>query len=306
MPLLERWHGRARRQIAFDRIARRDFVPHDHVGEQRRGEGLRDRADSKRRIAVEGYAVRPYIRESIVKGGDRNTQRGWRPKYPTWVAHPSTEPYRIGRRPKAGQPGISVVELYVYDSSPEKVKQLKDALREANGAVLNPEVFSRTDGTTYVSAINSETALPDDPAQVVPDHDAIERLQAMCRRLFPALAETNIVARQACYRPVTQDGLPLIGKVPHSEGVYVAAGHSVWGILNAPATAEAMAELIVDGVAHNTDLTPFDPRRLRPLLWRGLGHRPTRGRMVGQRNTISRQASSMSLHRRVLLCDAHD
>ncbi len=137
--------------------------------------------------------------------------------------------------------------------------------REANGAVLNPEVFSRTDGTTYVSAINSETALPDDPAQVVPDHDAIERLQAMCRRLSPALAETNIVARQACYRPVTQDGLPLIGKVPHSEGVYVATGHSVWGILNASGTAEAMAELIVDGVAHSTDLTPFDPRRLRPL-----------------------------------------
>jgi glycine/D-amino acid oxidase-like deaminating enzyme len=46
---------------------------------------------------------------------------------------------------------------------------------------------------------------------------------------------------------------------------YVATGHSVWGMLNAPATGEAMAELIADGKAHSTDLSPFDPARLRPL-----------------------------------------
>jgi glycine/D-amino acid oxidase-like deaminating enzyme len=53
--------------------------------------------------------------------------------------------------------------------------------------------------------------------------------------------------------------------VPGSEGLYVATGHSVWGILNAPATGEAMAELIVDGTARSTDLDPFDPIRLRAL-----------------------------------------
>jgi glycine/D-amino acid oxidase-like deaminating enzyme len=35
----------------------------------------------------------------------------------------------------------------------------------------------------------------------------------------------------------------MIGKVPQSEGIYVATGHRVWGILNAPATGEALAEL---------------------------------------------------------------
>ena len=64
---------------------------------------------------------------------------------------------------------------------------------------------------------------------------------------------------------MTLDGLPLIGKVPHSDGAYVATGHNVWGILNAPATGEALAELIADGVARSTDLTPFDPARLPPL-----------------------------------------
>ena len=59
--------------------------------------------------------------------------------------------------------------------------------------------------------------------------------------------------------------LPLIGKVSRIENAYVATGHNVWGILNAPATGEAIAELIVDGEGHTVDLTAFDPGRLRPF-----------------------------------------
>jgi glycine/D-amino acid oxidase-like deaminating enzyme len=137
--------------------------------------------------------------------------------------------------------------------------------REATGAVQAPEVFPRTDGTTYVCAISSESPLPIDPADVAPDPGAIERLQRMCTELSPALAGATVLARQACYRPITRDGLPLIGRVPGVEGAYVATGHSVWGMLNAPATGEAVAELIVGGAAHILDLSAFDPGRLPAL-----------------------------------------
>ena len=137
--------------------------------------------------------------------------------------------------------------------------------QEGRGSVHSPEVFPRSDGTTYVCAISSESPLPVDPADVGPDPGAIERLEAMCSRLSPALGQAKILARQACFRPVTQDGLPLIGPVPSLQGAYVATGHSVWGILNAPATGEAVAELIVDGSARSVDLSPFDPARLAAL-----------------------------------------
>src|SRR5437762_1368418 len=101
--------------------------------------------------------------------------------------------------------------------------------RERSGARLAPELFPRTDGTTYVCAISSEEPLPADPARVVPDPGAIERLEATCRTLSPTLASAKILARQACYRPVTRDGLPLIGPVSGVAGAYVATGHSVWG-----------------------------------------------------------------------------
>lgn len=134
--------------------------------------------------------------------------------------------------------------------------------QEADGAVHSPEVMPRPDGTTYVCAISSESPLPVDPAAVAPDEGAMDRLAAICRRIAPALTADRILARQACFRPVTRDGLPLIGPlgVP---GAWVAAGHSVWGMLNAPATAEAMTELLLDGNS-TLDLSAFDPQRLPP------------------------------------------
>jgi glycine/D-amino acid oxidase-like deaminating enzyme len=133
--------------------------------------------------------------------------------------------------------------------------------REAGGEILTPELFSRPDGTTWVCAISTAGPVPVDPADVAPDEGAHARLEAMCRNISPAIAAMPIVARQACFRPVTEDGLPLIGNVPGVEGAYVATGHSVWGMLNAPGTGEAMAEMILDGGTAHVDLTPFAPGR---------------------------------------------
>lgn len=133
---------------------------------------------------------------------------------------------------------------------------------EDEGA-LTVEVFPRADGSTHVTAFSGQQPLPLDPTVITAEADEIARLTAICERLSPAFREERIIARQACFRPVTQDGLPLIGEVEGSEGVYVATGHNVWGILNAPATGEALADLIA-GQRPRVDLAPFDPTRLRP------------------------------------------
>jgi glycine/D-amino acid oxidase-like deaminating enzyme len=133
-----------------------------------------------------------------------------------------------------------------------------------DGATHAPEVFPRPDGTTYVCGLSSEAPLPLDPKDVTTDAGAQAKLQTMIRRFAPALADIPVVAAQACYRPVTRDGLPLMGPVPDVEGAYVATGHSVWGMLNAPATGEAMAELIAEG-STTVDIAAFDPARLPAL-----------------------------------------
>jgi len=136
--------------------------------------------------------------------------------------------------------------------------------RDASGDEVTVEVFPRADGSTHVCAFSGAAPLPPDPADVAPHPDVIERLRSICERLSPAFSQDRIIAKQACFRPITRDFMPLIGRVPRIEGAYVATGHNVWGILNAPATGEAMSELIVDGKARSVDLTPFDPIRLPP------------------------------------------
>ena len=133
--------------------------------------------------------------------------------------------------------------------------------RTADGRALEPEIFPRPAGEVYVCGMADPAPLPDSPEAVEVNESSCETLARAAGRVSTALAAARIDRRQACYRPVTDDGVPLIGRVPGVAGAYVATGHGPWGMLNAPATGLAMAELIADGRASVIDLRPFDPVR---------------------------------------------
>ena len=152
----------------------------------------------------------------------------------------------------------------VFRFSPADPRALFVELETDAGEIETPEVMPGTDGTTYVCGLSGEASLPVDPAEVRVEPGSPERLRAMTAAVSPELGAAEVLAAQACYRPVTEDGIPLIGRVPGVDAAFVATWHSVWGMLNGPATAEAMAELIVDGAATTVDIAPFDPARLRP------------------------------------------
>jgi D-amino-acid dehydrogenase len=61
-------------------------------------------------------------------------------------------------------------------------------------------------------------------------------------------------------RPMTPDGLPVIGRLPGYRNLVVASGHGMLGVTLAPATGEAIADLITTGDAPEV-ITPFDPGR---------------------------------------------
>lgn len=66
----------------------------------------------------------------------------------------------------------------------------------------------------------------------------------------------------AGFRPLTPDGLPVIGRLPGFANLLVASGHAMLGITLAPATAEAVADLLEhDPTVIPTQLRPFDPAR---------------------------------------------
>jgi D-amino-acid dehydrogenase len=61
-------------------------------------------------------------------------------------------------------------------------------------------------------------------------------------------------------RPMTPDGLPMLGRVPGCERTFVAAGHNMIGLTLAPTTGLAMADLIT-GNDPEIDLSAMAPGR---------------------------------------------
>jgi len=64
-------------------------------------------------------------------------------------------------------------------------------------------------------------------------------------------------------RPVTADGLPLVGRTT-SERVFVSGGHGMWGITLGPVTGQLLADQVVTGRVA-AELAPLDP--LRRIDW---------------------------------------
>ncbi|RXT29803.1 hypothetical protein B5P46_01645 [Rhizobium leguminosarum] len=84
--------------------------------------------------------------------------------------------------------------------------------------------------------------------------------------VVPALTRLPIVGTFTGIRPMSPDGLPLIGPVPDTQGLLVATGHGSHGVLLSVATGEAIRDMAA-GYSVTTDLATFDPRR-----WVGREH----------------------------------
>ncbi len=91
------------------------------------------------------------------------------------------------------------------------------------------------------------------------DPDAIARLRAGAAALAGVLANAPEVSAWAGVRPTTPDDAPLIGQTA-IPGVAAALGHYRNGVLLAPATAEIIADQIIDGKVSPL-AAAFDPGR---------------------------------------------
>ena len=81
------------------------------------------------------------------------------------------------------------------------------------------------------------------------------RSSRMARTVIPALADAPVTGSWSNFRPFTEDHLPVLGAT-RVRGLVLATGHFRNGILLAPITAHAIAELIATGKA-SIDLAPF-------------------------------------------------
>ena len=117
-------------------------------------------------------------------------------------------------------------------------------------------VVTRPTGLVHVGATEEEEGFDMEPTEA-----AREEILSTLARLTSRLGEMQVVNQTACLRPVSGDGLPLLGAAPGRRGAYIATGHGRKGVILSLATGEAMAELIAEGTSSEIDLAPFDPAR---------------------------------------------
>jgi glycine oxidase len=84
------------------------------------------------------------------------------------------------------------------------------------------------------------------------------RLVSAASRLIPSISQWRVTETWASLRPRTPDGAPVLGATA-IRGLYVAGGQFRNGILFAPAMADAMRNMVLNGSSH--DFMAFDPRR---------------------------------------------
>jgi D-amino-acid dehydrogenase len=109
---------------------------------------------------------------------------------------------------------------------------------------------TRVSGTMELSGINLNL-----------DHRRIRAIEAGARLYMADWPEGTVDDEWVGMRPLAADGLPILGRVPGFENVYLATGHSMSGITLAPATGLVMAELIMTGRRADR-LKPFEPARI--------------------------------------------
>ncbi|GAA2355542.1 hypothetical protein GCM10010376_93070 [Streptomyces violaceusniger] len=97
------------------------------------------------------------------------------------------------------------------------------------------------------------------------------RVEAIVAAARPYLRHADWDDRQEEWvgpRPMTPDGLPLIGPVPGHPRVLLATGHNMLGLMLAPATGRLVAGLLT-GTADSRLSSAFDPvRTVRRYSWR--------------------------------------
>ncbi|AMD21670.1 HFL186Cp [Eremothecium sinecaudum] len=134
-------------------------------------------------------------------------------------------------------------------------------LKVAPNKYSSPEMYARKDEVYVCGEGDTLVELPETTDAVEVVREKCDELYHYVSKLSPNLSEGHVLKRQACYLPVlnvpTSSG-PLIGET-NVEGLYVASGHSCWGINNAPATGKIMSELLLEGEVKSADISSLDP-----------------------------------------------
>ena len=149
-----------------------------------------------------------------------------------------------GWRPVAGDPGPAHTTLSEYSRG-----------EMTSGSVVGLLIQQNSSGHVLLGG-SRLTSMRDDPEGVEVTYEIARRAVAT----LPKLEQVPISAIWSGIRPITEDGLPMIGLMKSIEGLFIAGGHAGQGVILGGGTGQLVAEMIT-GDDTFANATPFDPNR---------------------------------------------
>lgn len=134
------------------------------------------------------------------------------------------------------KPEVKPIRGQMISLAPGESRILRHVIYSPRGYVV-----PRVDGRILIGATVEDAGFA---KEVTPE--AIASLKAAAIEIAPSLCELEIAEAWSGLRPFVAGEMPVIGRVPDEENVFVATGHYRNGILLAPITARMIADEIVE------------------------------------------------------------
>jgi sarcosine oxidase subunit beta len=117
-------------------------------------------------------------------------------------------------------------------------------------------LIQQNPGGSVLIGGSRKTSIMDDPE----DPEITKEIASDAAALLPALSRLQLVSAWSGVRPMTPDGLPLIGWMEGLEGYFLAGGHGGQGIILGAGTGKLVAQMITQQEPF-CDPAPFSPGR---------------------------------------------
>lgn len=147
--------------------------------------------------------------------------------------------------------GLRKVMEFGYLISKFGGERIVDADMEKYGVAL---VFEPTESQNFLIGSSREFGGFDTKV----NHEVTKLIAKRAIRFYPKIADMTVIRTYAGLRPWTEDHLPIISRVEHIPGYFIAAGHEGDGISLAAVTGKLIEEMLND----KETCIPIEPLQL--------------------------------------------
>ena len=117
-------------------------------------------------------------------------------------------------------------------------------------------VVTKPDGLTWAGTTEEEVGFDEETTP-----QARDSIMADLLKMAPALTDARLVQHTACLRPLSIDGMPIVGKAPGWENLYICTGAGRKGILWSTGMSFGLADLILKGQTDVPGINHLSPGR---------------------------------------------